>query len=288
MTMQIAVCVKQVIDTQAPLRILEGTLAVVQDEPRPVLRMDPAARAALEEAMALQEHLGAEITALTVGPPAAEEALRICLARGVDRALHVICSDETELDAWHTSQILAAHLRDLRPDLILCGDRSLDHGSGVVGPTIAELLNLAQITRAVRLDVQWAAKALVAWRLLERGDRAIVQTGLPAVVCVMSSANEPRYVSVHRRMRTLQRPIERVRAYLTEGQTGKLCEIVGIDWPRPRPKKIALPDASMSAAQRMQFLMTGGRTKKKEKLFSGSAEEAAERVIELLQEKGIL
>lgn len=288
MTMQIAVCVKQVIDTQAPLRILEGTLAVVQDEPRPVLRMDPAARAALEEAMALQEHLGAEITALTVGPPAAEEALRICLARGVDRALHVICSDETELDAWHTSQILAAHLRDLNPDLILCGDRSLDHGSGVVGPTIAELLNLAQITRAVRLDVQWAAKALVAWRLLERGDRAIVQTGLPAVVSVMPSANEPRYVSVHRRMRTLQRPIERVRAHLTEGQIGKLCEIVGIDWPRPRPKKIALPDASMSAAQRMQFLMTGGRTKKKEKLFSGSAEEAAERVIELLQEKGIL
>jgi electron transfer flavoprotein beta subunit len=288
MVMHIIVCVKQVLDTQVPLRLEEGSRVVMQAEPEPILIMDPAARAALEEAMVLKRCFGAHVTTITAGPYHAEDVLRVCLARGADEAVHVLCPDEPSLDGWGTSLALSEEIRKHRYDLLLCGEKSLDQCAGLVGPALAERLNLPQITRVVELEVRPGQQGLTAQRLLERGDREFIEGSFPALVTMTATACEPRYVSVHRRLRVEGRPIERVTASFPGGEAEGSCHTVAVDWPRPRPKKIAVPASTMSAAERMQFLMTGGRSAKKERVFRGSAQEGVETIINFLREHGFV
>lgn len=288
MGVSVIVCVKQVMNTRVPLQIVEGSNLVVQSEPEPVYIIDPASRCALEEAMSLKQRLGAEVTAITAGPSSAEKVLRICLARGADRVVHILCPQEMALDVWVTTVILSQEIKKQRCDLLLCGDKSLDDCGGQVGPALAELLGFPQVTRVIALKVQTRHKRLVAQRLLERGDREIVECPLPALISVMALAHELRYVSVHRRLLVRDNPVERYDASLLDVSSQQLCRTVAVDWPRPRPKKITMPDSTMSAAERMLFLMSGGQTKKEGGIFEGSAEEAADRVIEFLQERGFL
>lgn len=288
MGVSVIVCVKRVMNTRVPLEIVPGSNLVVQGEPQPVFILDPAARCALEEAMGLKQRLGAVVTAITVGPASAEEVLRICLARGADRAIHILCPQEMAMDPWGTTVVLSQEIKKQRYDLLLCGDKSLDDCGGQVGPALAELLGLPQVTRVIALEVQTEHKRLVAQRLLERGDREIVECTLPALISVTALANEPRYVSVHRRLRVRDELVERFDVRSLGVSSEPLCRTIAVDWPRPRPKKIAMPASSMSAAERMRFLMSGVQTNKQGGLFEGSVEGAVDRLIEFLQDRGIL
>lgn len=288
MGVSVMVCVKQVMDARVPLQILEERNLVLQNEPQPVYIMNPADRCALEEAMSLKQRFGAEVVAITAGPSRAEEMLRICLARGADRGVHILCPQEMAPDAWGTALLLSEEIKKGRYDLVMCGDKSLDEGGGQVGPALAELLDLPQVTRVVALEVQTAHKRLIAQRLLERGDRKIVECPLPALISMTALANEPRYVSVHRQLLVRDNLVERHEVSYLDVSPEQLCQKIAVDWPRPRPKKIAMPDTTMSAAERIDFLVSGGRTEKSGCVFEGSPEEASDRIIELLQERGFL
>ena len=288
MCIRVIVCVKQVMDTRVPLQIVEGKNLVVQSEPQPIYLMNPADRSALEEAMNLKQRLGAEVVAITAGPSSAEEILRTCLARGADRVLHILCPQGIALDAWATAMILNQEIKKERYDLVICGDKSLDDGGGQVGPALAELLGLPQVTRVIALEVQTAHERLIAQRLLERGDREIIECPLPALISVTALAREPRYVSVHRRLLVRDNLVERREVSLLGVSPEQLCQVIAVGWPRPRPKKIAMPDTTMSAAERMNFLISGGQTKKEGGIFEGSVEGTVDLVIEFLQERGFL
>jgi electron transfer flavoprotein alpha subunit len=131
------------------------------------LRYDPATRTlaregvtsiinafdkrALTEAVRLRSLYGGEITAITMGPPQARDALVECLGRGVDRAIHLSDRALAGSDTLATARTLAAAMRRMDYDLILPGKYTTDSETGQVGPELAELLDLPQVTGATAI-----------------------------------------------------------------------------------------------------------------------------------------
>lgn len=295
--MRIIVCIKQVLDATLPLEIREAQGLIEQKEPAPVYMLNPADRSALEAAMNLKQRFPAtEITAVTLGPPRAEAALRTCLARGANRAVHISDDALPDYDAYTTALILSKVLQHLGYDLVLCGNKTLDGGGALVGPMLAELLDLPQVTGVVALEVDQSGRKLTAQRRLERGNRQIVECPLPALLTVDPLLAEPRYVSVCARERAAVRPIvtfdpaalgldpEELR------ESGALTREIKVARPRPRTKKVFTPEANLSPAERMKLMMSDGAAQKKSSsnLLEGSPDYLAGELLRFLKERGFL
>ena len=108
---------------------------------------------AVAQAVDLKNRLGAETVTLTMGPPQAREALTDTLAMGMDRAVHLQDRAFAGSDTLATARALAAWLKREHFDLILLGKYSLDAETGQVGPEIAELLGIPQITGVRKLTI---------------------------------------------------------------------------------------------------------------------------------------
>ncbi len=285
--MRVLVCVKQALDVRVALRPDGEGRRVDQDEPERIALLNPADRCALEEAMRWKALYGGEVVALTLGSQEAEAVLRECLGRGADRAVHLVIPAGAALDLLAVARQIAEEARRGSYDLVLCGEKSIDEGSAALGPMLAELLDLPQVTRAVTLDVDPAQRRLVAERLLERGDRVRVACPLPALVSVTAQINEPRYVSLHNQKHAPMGRIERREVGMGEPSMYR----VEVGLPKPRPRKVAQPAAALSAADRMSFLFSGGKTQKVKKesgIFEGDPDAAAERIVRFLEEKGLV
>ena len=154
--MRFVVCVKYV-PVLSQLRFDPETRRLVRDG----VRGEPSSFdvRALLGALRLRATHGGEVVALTMGPPAAREALTYCLALGADRGVHLCDPALAGSDTLATARALAALLRRESPDLVLLGRASVDAETGQVGPEVAELLDLPQATavRGLTLDLDRAA-----------------------------------------------------------------------------------------------------------------------------------
>src|SRR5438046_4488966 len=143
--MRIVVCVKYV-PVLSALRFDPGTRRLVREGvPGEASSFDVRA---LGAALALRRTHGGEVVALTMGPPAARDGLVHCLALGADRAIHLLDPLLAGSDTLATSHALAGALRRPAPDVILFGRASTDAETGQVGPEVAELPDLPQVTCA--------------------------------------------------------------------------------------------------------------------------------------------
>lgn len=149
----------------------------------------PADRCALEFALRIAGELGGRCLAVTVGPPAVEEVLREALAAGADEVLRI---DGPSGDGAATAASLHAGLaaRDLAPDLVLCGDRSIQRGTGSTPAFLAAALGAAQGLGLTELAV--GDSALRAVRRLDGGRRELLDVPLPAVCSVEPGTAVPR------------------------------------------------------------------------------------------------
>ncbi len=200
--MNIAVCVKQVPDTEAPIRlrgdgrgIEEGGLAFVPnyyDEH------------AVEEALRIKERTGGTVTLVTAGPARAAEALRAGLAMGADQALHIQDAALAAADHLAVARALAAAIKPLSPDLVLCGKLATDDNAAIVGPALAEFLGLPQATAVTRVEL--GEKTARVHREVE-GAVEILEVSLPAVLTVERGINEARYPSLPGIMKAKRTPI---------------------------------------------------------------------------------
>jgi electron transfer flavoprotein alpha/beta subunit len=286
MSLTVVVCVKQVLFAGLPLvRAEEGHLDF-KEESQPVYVLNPGDLSALELAICLKENAAASVKALTLGPDRAQEVLRICLARGADAATHLICPEETQWDAWQLTGLVARGLHERRPDLVLCSDESLDDAWSAFGPFLAERLGWPQVTRAENLELQQEGRILVR-RRLEHGDREVLACPLPAVVSVCPFAKEAQYVSLSRVMMIPPQRIERLPANCEEPPLSQLRRIE-VRTPRSRPRRVSMPAANLRAAERISFLMSGGRVGSDGDLFEGTPHQAAEKIFEFLKERGFV
>ncbi len=261
-------------------------------------RGDPGGRSGFDDSTNphVVDDPGCTIKVLTVGPKDAEGALRAALAIGADSALRLW---NIHADAWGPFAVAAALAGYLQsetpsPDLVLCGDSSSDWSSGIVGPALAQQLNLPQVTSVAQLKLleEHDPITLQLTRKLERGYREVLEAELPLLITVTGDLNEPRYPSLPAHLAALKAEIPVLDPHplmddiwLDAADEMTLLEI---HTPRPRPRHISAPDSRHSAYQRIGEIVAGGATGRKTQLVEGSPEDLARVLVEFLRNRGFI
>ncbi|MGH3430635.1 MAG: electron transfer flavoprotein subunit beta/FixA family protein, partial [Mycobacteriales bacterium] len=150
--LDIVVLVKQVPDSGAPRSLTAPDATVDRETTDPVVNeMDEYA---LEEALRLRKDHGGQITLLTMGPEGAVSSIRKALQLGADAAVHVTDSALSGTCAVKTSLVLAAALRALSWDIVLCGAAATDGQLAVIPAMLSARLAVPALTfaRAMAID----------------------------------------------------------------------------------------------------------------------------------------
>jgi electron transfer flavoprotein beta subunit len=251
--MKIVVCVKQVPDTETRVRIAEGGKGIVETDVNWVV--SPFDEFAIEEALRVKEARGGEVVLVGLGPDRAATALRNGLAMGADSAVHLRDPLFESADTLGVARALAAAIRPLSPDLVLTGHQGVGGDHGQVPGLLAELLDLPQVTVAVRVEVQ-DGKAVVEREV--EGAREVWETTLPAVISAQKGLNEPRYASLKGIMAAKKKPLEVKDAAalgLGPDDLRPRTEVVSMELPPPRPPvKMIEGDAATQARELLRLL----------------------------------
>jgi electron transfer flavoprotein alpha/beta subunit len=192
--MNIIVLVKQVPDT-ADVKLDPGTGNLIREGVESIINPDDAH--ALEAAIRLKEGFGGKITALSMGPPQAIDAISEAIGMGADEG--VLLSDRAfaGADTWATSTTLGKAIEKTGNfDLVLCGRQATDGDTAQIGPQVAEYLGLPQVSYVYDIE-KVGKKNMVVKRRLEDGFERI-QCALPALLTVIGDMNRPRYSHVAR------------------------------------------------------------------------------------------
>lgn len=193
------VCIKQVPDTSNITGDVMNEDGTVNRAALPTI-VNPEDLHALEAALRVKDKYGGSVTALTMGPPTATDALRECLFRGVDRVLLITDRRAAGSDTLATSYILSQAVRKIgRYDLVFCGRQAIDGDTAQVGPQLAEKLGIPQVTYFEDM-VDMGEKRARMRRNVGNGWE-LVETPLPVLITVLDTANEPRPPAAKRVMR---------------------------------------------------------------------------------------
>ena len=291
--MKIVVCVKQIRHVYARTGLDPSTHFIAKEDVVNII--NPLDMLAVEEAVRLREAHGGEVILMTLGELIAEEELRHCFAMGADRMIRVYDPSFETGDAWSAGVVLSKAVRQIEPDLILCGRQALDDRAGQVGVTVAELVGYPCVCGIVRVILKPGEQKAIVHKALERGDREVVECPLPALFTVEKGLNEPRYPRAADLLKAGEEAIElwdAGRLNLDPDLLKPLTKVSRVYPPKPRPRKIKAPSSSLSAQARIRMLMGGGAAQKKKKESSGLVElpprEAAVKVVEFLEENKCL
>jgi electron transfer flavoprotein beta subunit len=180
--------IKQVPETKS-VKMDEKTGTVIRDGVDSIV--NPLDLYAIETAIRLRDERGGGITAVTMGPPKAEKALREAVSMGVDDAVLISDKAFAASDTWATSYILGEAILTLGDfDLIICGERATDGDTGQVGPELAAHLRLPVATYVNSLK-----EVLEGGCVVERTTETGVETlsvPFPCVLTVVKEVGEPR------------------------------------------------------------------------------------------------
>jgi electron transfer flavoprotein beta subunit len=167
---------------------------------------------AVEQALQLKEKRpddAIEVTALTVGPEKAVDAVRKALQMGADKGVHVLDDAIAGSDYLGTSLVLAKAIEKLGAetpvDLVVTGMASTDASGSVVPVMLAERLNLPQVTLAAVVETQGDQV-----RIKRDTDAAteVVGARMPLVLSVTDQSGEARYPSFKGIMAAKKKPLD--------------------------------------------------------------------------------
>jgi electron transfer flavoprotein beta subunit len=233
--MKIIVCVKQVPDTETRVKIAPDGVGIAEGEINWVV--SPYDEYAIEEALRIKEAKGGgEVVLVSAGPDRVQTALRNGLAMGADSAIHVRDPLLDKTDSLATARALAAAIRTAAPfDLVLTGQQGVGGDNGQVPGLLAEILDLPQVTVAVKVEIQ-DGKAVVEREI--EGGRETWETSLPAVLSTQKGLNEPRYASLKGIMAAKKKPVQTVDVSalgLAAADVAPRTEVVWMELPPARP-----------------------------------------------------
>jgi len=198
--MNIIVCAKQVVDV-AEIKVDASTKKpILVGIPQKISDMD---KNALEEAIKIKEKHGGKITILTVGAPDAKERMKELLAMGADEG--VLVHPPEHADYHVNAHLLAGAIKKIGAyDIILCGEASIDMFSAQIGPRLAGLLNIPQITYAQTITVE-PHKVLSERNL---GEKTVsMESPFPVLLTVTKESNTPRLPSLMAILASSSKPI---------------------------------------------------------------------------------
>ncbi len=162
---EIIVCFKHVID-ETELRIDRANYKINFEGAKTKISDDD--KNAIEEAVRIKEKNGGSITAVCVGGADAKKSTKEALAMGCDRARLVTDPAFNDEDAVATAYVLSQAIKKIgKYDLVITSTGTTDSYTGIVGPALAEFLELPQLTFASKITV--SGNKLTVDRLLEEG-----------------------------------------------------------------------------------------------------------------------
>lgn len=259
--MKIAVCIKQVPDSWAEKKMVDGRLdresvdAVLNDLDEYAIEEVLRIVEPLNEAAGSDAHT---VTLLSMGPDRASEALRKGLSMGAHDAILVSDPLLAGSDALATSRVLAKVIADGGFDLVFCGTESTDARMSVIPAMLAERLGWAHLTFAGAVRVTDGSVEID--RMTEFGVETMAAS-FPAVVSVIEKINEPRYPSFKGIMAAKKKTIETksladigVEASLV-GASASWSKVENSSPRPPRDKGIKIEDSGDGGNKLVEFLL---------------------------------
>lgn len=251
--MHIAVLIKQVPNPDAlgaVMRVDEAAGKAVLPPGHPLV-ISPFDEQAIEAALRLRDQLGAavKITAITLGPDSARNAMKQALSLGVDDGVHIADASLLEGDSHVTAQALAAAIRKLGSiDLVLAGRQAADFDAGIVALGVAELLEWPSVSFACGLES--VDGVLRVERVLQDGFET-VEVALPALVTISNELGEVRKPNLRETMRAARKPVAAWTASdlgLAPRQMQALGRRAGLYLPRKTSQCEFVQGATLAAA----------------------------------------
>jgi electron transfer flavoprotein beta subunit len=237
--MNIIVMIKQVPDT-SEVKINRETNTLIRDGVPSII--NPFDMYAIEEALRLREQHGGKVTAVTMGPPQAAEALKAAVAMGVDDVVLVSDRAFAGADTWATSYTLAKGIRKIGNfDLVIAGKQAIDGDTAQVGPETADMLGIPFVAYIRKIEKVEAGKMTVE-RMMDEG-YDVVETSLPALITVVKEINQPRLPSLKGKMKAKNLKVATLSAKDIEadenmlGLKGSPTKVVRIFPPAPRGQR---------------------------------------------------
>jgi electron transfer flavoprotein beta subunit len=257
--MNIIVCIKQVPNT-TEIKIDPVTNTLVREGVESIL--NPFDTYAIEEAVKLKEAHGGTVTAISMGPPQVEAALREAVSLGVDDIILLSDRKFAGADTWATSYTLAAAIKKIGSfDLIITGQQAIDGDTAQVGPGIAAHLKLPQTCFVRKID-SVECKKITLQRLMEDGSDK-VEMMMPALISVVKEINSPRLPSLRGKMKSKSVELKVWN-----------CDDLGLD-----DKLVGLN----GSPTQVMHIFTPKHDKRTEK-FEGDPDQAVEKIVSTLNE----
>ena len=260
--MKIAVCIKQVPDTEARLRVRDDGRWI--DEEDLPFKINESDEYALEEALTLAEATDGEVVVYSLGPDRVQESLRKALALGATRAVHLKDDAFDGGDAVATGRALAKALEKEELDLVLTGSQSDDVGYAGTGSVLAGHLGWPHAWLVMGVELENDGASAKVTREMEAGMNEIFRVRLPAVLEIQAGINHPRYASLKGIMQAKKKPIDALSASDLELDPSE----VGAAGSRLEVLSVAFPETGEGA-----------------ELIDAPAEEAAKTLVEKLQKE---
>ena len=241
--MNIIVCIKQVLDTGAPIEILDGKIS----SPGSPFIMNPYDEFAVEEAVRIKAALpDSKITVFSLGPESVKETLKRALAMGADRAVHLSDPLFDGLNNLQIAKTLATAIQNETFDLVLCGRQAVDDDMAQVGPALAVFLKIPFVTIVTKIIFSENFKNADITRQVEGGSEVRKNVALPFLVSCQKGLNEPRLPSLKGIMAAKKKEIQKLSSsdldldlQLLDSQKKYLKE-VKLSLPPERKKGIIL------------------------------------------------
>jgi electron transfer flavoprotein beta subunit len=235
-----------------------------------------ADQAALEVGLSLRDAVAdCDVEVFCLGPREADDVLRSALAAGANSATRIDASPE--LEGLTVAGAIAEHLHNA--DLVLCGDYSIDRGTGSVPAFLAAELGAAQALGLVEIDVATATTIpLRVVRRLDGGRREVLDVPLPAVLSVEGSVARLRRAPLAASLASRGTSITTVA-----GPHGRPAEAEVHPY---RPRARTLPAPSGDSLSRVKTLLDIGGHDGHAESVTLDPPAAARRILEQLNEWG--
>lgn len=272
--MTIVVCLKSV-----PLRVEVDALTGHVSTSDAEFGLSPADESALEWALRLGEAWSQPVDAVTLGPPRADAVLRTALACGATSARRVTSDGHVNSD--EVARALTVGCRDA--DLVVCGDYSLDGGSGSVPAFLAARLGRPQALGLLLIETL-AVGQLRLVRRLDGGRRERLTLSAPAVVSVEGGSASLRRAGLAATMAA-------ARAFIVvDPWSSPVASTPMHAEPRPlraRPRLRPAP-AGADALARVRALLDVGSSIGRSQPVTVTPAQAADRIVAALTAWGYL
>ncbi len=253
--MKIIVLMKQVANKDAVLRIAGDEKWI--NEADISHQTNESDGYALEEALRTVEAKGGgEVIVCTLGPQTAKAVIKDALARGADRAIHVVVEDSKGLSPYQIARAIADSIRDENPDLVFTGLQSDDASHGQTGVIIAELLGIPHATIVIEVDRESLGDTLRVKRELESGWYQWFTYKLPSLMTIQSGISQIRYASLKGIMSAKKKEVREVTPSIDAFASAARIERVYMPLKTKQTQILGNGDAKAGAVELVEKLRT--------------------------------